>query len=127
MIQAGESFNHIVQHRHNEEHVLVKTGMYSVLRHPSYFGFFWWALGTQLVLGNVLCFFAYFVVLWRFFSVRIRHEEASLVKHFGDQYVHYRKAVGTKIPLYPEGGLFTGVGTTTFLLWHQEDLHIRNT
>jgi len=25
-----------------QEHVLVTSGIYSVLRHPAYFGFFWW-------------------------------------------------------------------------------------
>ncbi|KAH8894995.1 ICMT-domain-containing protein [Thozetella sp. PMI_491] len=101
MMQAGPSFNHIIQHRRHESHVLVTTGIYSKLRHPSYFGFFWWALGTQLVLGNAFSFVAYTAVLWRFFRVRIRHEEDVLIRFFGDEYVNYRKAVGTKIPLIP--------------------------
>ena len=72
MAQAGTNFNHRVQTKRSEEHRLVKTGIYAYLRHPSYFGFFWWALGAQLVLGNQLCFVVYAVVLWRFFKVRIR-------------------------------------------------------
>ncbi len=101
MMQAGPSFNHIVQHRRRNEHVLVTSGIYATLRHPSYFGFFWWALGTQLVLGNLVCFVGYALVLWRFFSTRIKHEEEYLVSFFGDRYVDYRKSVGTKIPLIP--------------------------
>jgi len=101
MVQAGRSFNHTVQTHKAHGHVLVTTGIYATLRHPSYFGFFWWALGTQLVLGNVVCFFAYGAVLWRFFSARIRHEEIQLVRFFGDEYVDYRKKVGTKIPFIP--------------------------
>jgi protein-S-isoprenylcysteine O-methyltransferase len=101
MVQAGPSFNHMVQHQRSAAHVLVTTGIYARLRHPSYFGFFWWALGTQLVLGNVISFFAYMAVLWKFFSTRIRHEEEFLVMFFGDEYVDYRKKVGTKIPLVP--------------------------
>ncbi|KXX75922.1 Protein-S-isoprenylcysteine O-methyltransferase [Madurella mycetomatis] len=98
MVQAGPSFNHHVQSRRGEGHVLVTSGVYSVLRHPSYFGFFWWALGTQMVMGNVVSFVGYAVVLWRFFSRRIRHEEAFLVGFFGREYEEYRKRVGTKIP-----------------------------
>ncbi len=98
MVQAGRSFNHIIQHYRTQSHTLVTSGIYATLRHPSYFGFFWWALGTQLVLGNVVCFFAYGAVLWRFFSTRIQHEEEVLVRFFGDEYVDYRKKVGTKIP-----------------------------
>jgi protein-S-isoprenylcysteine O-methyltransferase len=71
MIQAGTNFSHIVQDKKTEDHQLVTSGIYHHLRHPSYFGFFWWGLGTQLVLGNVLCFTGYTVVLWRFFSRRI--------------------------------------------------------
>lgn len=98
MVQAGPSFNHIVQQTQKREHALVTTGIYGKLRHPSYFGFFWWGLGTQLAMGNALCLAAYAAVLWRFFSSRIRHEEVFLVKFFGDEYVNYRKQVGTKIP-----------------------------
>jgi hypothetical protein len=43
-------------------------------RHPSYAGFFYWALGTQLVLQNPLSFCVYSVLLMRFFSSRIRGE-----------------------------------------------------
>lgn len=101
MVQAGPSFNHIVQQTQKREHILVTTGIYGSLRHPSYFGFFWWGLGTQLAMGNVVCFVAYAAVLWRFFSTRVRHEEMFLVKFFGEEYVDYRKKVGTKIPFVP--------------------------
>lgn len=71
MMQAGTNFNHIVQTSKAKSHQLVTHGVYGYLRHPSYFGFFWWGLGTQLMLGNVICFMGYAVVLWRFFSRRI--------------------------------------------------------
>ncbi|CAK7204626.1 farnesyl cysteine-carboxyl methyltransferase [Sporothrix eucalyptigena] len=98
MVQAGRSFNHTIQRKRATSHALVTDGIYAYLRHPSYFGFFWWALGTQLVLGNAVCLVGYTVVLWRFFSMRIRHEETLLVRFFGDDYVQYQKRVGTKIP-----------------------------
>jgi protein-S-isoprenylcysteine O-methyltransferase len=79
MIEAGTNFNHIVQHRKTIEHQLVTSGVYHYLRHPSYFGFFWWGLGTQLVLGNMLCFVGYAVILWMFFSRRISGELLSYV------------------------------------------------
>ncbi|KAK7750704.1 farnesyl cysteine-carboxyl methyltransferase [Diatrype stigma] len=98
MVQAGQSFNHIVQHRKRDSHSLVTTGIYAKLRHPSYFGFFWWGIGTQLVLGNVVCLVAYTVVLWKFFSSRVKHEEAYLIRFFGDDYVEYKKKVPTMMP-----------------------------
>ncbi|KAF3392465.1 Protein-S-isoprenylcysteine O-methyltransferase [Penicillium rolfsii] len=78
MVQAASNFNHHLQSQHQEGHVLVSTGVYGYLRHPSYFGFFWWGLGTQLVLGNVVCFVGYALVLWRFFSARIKREFCPL-------------------------------------------------
>lgn len=74
MAQAGSNFNHTVQVEYKEGHTLVTGGIYSLLRHPSYFGFFWWGLGTQMVLQNVVCFVAYAVVLWRFFDARIQRK-----------------------------------------------------
>lgn len=41
-------------------------------RHPSYAGFFYWALGTQLVLQNPISFTIYSILLRRFFFYRIR-------------------------------------------------------
>ena len=98
MLQAGASFNHHIQTRKAESHDLVTSGVYAVFRHPSYFGFFYWGLGTQLVMGNLFCFVAYGFVLWTFFNDRIRTEEAKLVEFFGGEYVAYRKRVGTMIP-----------------------------
>lgn len=101
MAQAGRSFNHIVQHSRKADHALVTTGLYARVRHPAYFGFFWWALGTQLALGNAVCFVGYALVLWRFFRARIRREEEYLVGFFGGKYVDYRAKVGTMIPFIP--------------------------
>lgn len=74
MRQAKTNFNHVVQWTKRADHVLVTNGVYGFSRHPAYFGFFWWGLGTQVLLGNCLCFVAYAVVLWKFFSTRIRRE-----------------------------------------------------
>ncbi|KAL4957417.1 Isoprenylcysteine carboxyl methyltransferase family-domain-containing protein [Aspergillus filifer] len=98
MVQAGSNFNHTVQVERKEGHTLVTHGVYSVFRHPSYFGFFWWGLGTQLVLGNVVCLLGYAVVLWRFFSHRIQREEKFLVAFFGNEYVAYKKRSVVGIP-----------------------------
>ncbi|CZT24921.1 related to prenyl cysteine carboxyl methyltransferase Ste14 [Ramularia collo-cygni] len=101
MKQAGTNFNHIVATEHRQNHILVTRGMYAYLRHPSYFGFFWWAIGTQLLVGNKVCLVGYAVVLWNFFYTRTIVEERNLVKFFGQQYEEYRKRTGTLIPFVP--------------------------
>lgn len=98
MLHAGMSFNHQIQWSKSDSHVLVTSGVYGLVRHPSYFGFFYWGLGTQLVLGNVVCFVVYAGVLWYFFSRRIRIEEKKLVEFFKEDYVQYRTRVGTWMP-----------------------------
>jgi protein-S-isoprenylcysteine O-methyltransferase len=72
MAQAGTNFNHQVQSQRNDGHELVTSGIYAYFRHPSYFGFFWWGLGTQVALGNTVSLVGYAGVLWYFFNHRIR-------------------------------------------------------
>ncbi|KNE56907.1 hypothetical protein AMAG_02677 [Allomyces macrogynus ATCC 38327] len=98
MIQAGTNFSHLIEHYKRLNHELVTTGVYSYLRHPSYFGYFWWGVGTQLLCGNLVCAFAYAGALWYFFRERIPYEEELLVKFFETEYVTYRARTKVGIP-----------------------------
>ena len=51
---AAKSFHHIVQEEKATTHTLVTRGVYSIVRHPSYFGWMIWAVGLQVLLGNPL-------------------------------------------------------------------------
>ncbi|KAB8772364.1 hypothetical protein FH972_026654 [Carpinus fangiana] len=99
MLTAGANFNHTIQTRRAATHTLVTGGIYSVLRHPSYFGFFWWAIGTQIAIGNTACLAGYVAVLWMFFRNRVRKEEVLLLDFFGQDYAQYRKRSWVGIPL----------------------------
>jgi len=101
MIHASTNFSHTVAHQRRDTHRLVTDGIYGWFRHPSYAGFYYWALGTQLVLQNPLTFVFFSILLWRFFYYRTRTEEAALIRFFGDEYIQYRQRVGTKIPFVP--------------------------
>lgn len=81
------------------EHQLITSGVYGTLRHPAYFGFFWWSVGTQILLCNPLCTVAYAVASWKFFSERIRYEEAYLRQFFGASYAQYRDCTTVGVPL----------------------------
>ncbi|QEU58834.1 Ste14 [Kluyveromyces lactis] len=98
MITAGQSFSHVVKVTKNSDHTLVTSGIYSKSRHPSYFGFFWWSVGSQLMLLNPVSLVIFIVVLWKFFNSRIAFEERYLVQFFGNQYITYRETVGVGIP-----------------------------
>ncbi|RSH94600.1 hypothetical protein EHS25_004404 [Saitozyma podzolica] len=100
MIHASTSFSHVVKAVKHDDHVLITHGVYAWSRHPSYAGFFYWAIATQLLLGNVLSTAMFALVLGRFFSARIKDEERHLVRFFGNDYVNYRKRVGTGLPFF---------------------------
>ncbi|KAL1305951.1 hypothetical protein AAFC00_004090 [Neodothiora populina] len=95
MAEAGKSFNHIPQRKKRDDHVLVTSGVYAWVRHPSYFGYYYFAVGTQVVVGNKVCALVYAGVLWVFFRNRIADEEQYLIEFFGEEYVTFKKNVGT--------------------------------
>lgn len=98
MFTAGTNFNHIIQSHREEGHVLVTHGLYAWCRHPSYVGWFWWSIGTQVVLCNPVCTVVYAVASWRFFKQRVVEEEITLLNFFGEDYVNYQRRVPTGIP-----------------------------
>ncbi|KAF9913388.1 hypothetical protein BX616_010092 [Lobosporangium transversale] len=98
MFSAKSNFSHYVEFYKEEHHVLVTDGIYSLLRHPSYFGFYYWALGSQLMMMNPICFVGYGAVLHYFFSDRIFQEEQLLIRFFGQDYRDYKAKTKTGLP-----------------------------
>lgn len=98
MITAGSNFSHHIADSKEKGHQLVKHGIYSILRHPAYTGFFYWSIGLQLIMGNPVCFIAYVHVLQNFFKSRIEYEEEKLLDFFGTDYEEYMKRTFIFIP-----------------------------
>ena len=99
MATAGESFNHLIQTSKKQNHVLITHGIYRIFRHPSYVGFFYWSISTQLVLGNTVHALLYTLASWTFFNRRIQYEEESLCKFFPSTYPQYVSQTYMGIPL----------------------------
>jgi len=99
MKTCGKNFNHMIQHKKTESHVLVTKGIYKYLRHPSYFGFYYWSIGTQLLLGNIISTFAFGIASWFFFNRRIPYEEQTLIRFFPEDYKTYMSRSYIGIPL----------------------------
>jgi len=74
MITAGKNFTHAIlsveQLRRRGQCNVVTTGIYSFSRHPGYFGWFLWSIGTQLLLSNPVSMITYSVVAWFFFLLQ---------------------------------------------------------
>lgn len=98
IVTANTNFNHVVQYQKKEDHTLVTHGVYRIMRHPSYAGWFWWSIGTQIILANPVCIVIYTIVSWKFFHERILVEEVTLVNFFLEKYVEYQLKTPTGVP-----------------------------
>jgi len=98
ILTAKKSFHHIVQFQQAEDHKLVTNGIYRLVRHPSYVGWFYWSLGTQVILANPCCLIFYIIASWIFFRERIYMEEIALINFFGDEYLRYQQNTPTGLP-----------------------------
>jgi protein-S-isoprenylcysteine O-methyltransferase Ste14 len=78
-------------------HALVTTGIYGVIRHPSYLGLLimslGWALAFRAGAGVLLT-----AILLVPLITRIRAEEALLQSHFGAEYDRYRARTSRLVP-----------------------------
>jgi len=98
MWTCGTHFSHQIMEQKRDDHELVTSGIYAYLRHPSYFGWFYWSIGTQILLCNPICVVCYAYASWSFFSARIPFEEELLVKFYKQQYMDYASKTQIGIP-----------------------------
>jgi protein-S-isoprenylcysteine O-methyltransferase Ste14 len=91
----GKRFSGLVAIQSN--HRLVTTGVYSVVRHPSYLGMLifllGWGLSFRSLAGVALAVLTIVPVM-----ARIRSEEALLADTFGAEYEFYRQQTACLIP-----------------------------
>lgn len=80
-----------------EEHELIQSGPYALVRHPIYSGFLLAVLGTALVQGHVrsLLAFPFALLGWSF---KLRLEESFMAQQFGNAYLEYKRRVKALVP-----------------------------
>lgn len=78
-----------------EEHELVTSGPYRLVRHPIYTGMIVAALGTAFVIP---VWFAIFAAITAMFIWRVRVEEDLMTKQFPNHYPEYKKHTWALIP-----------------------------
>jgi protein-S-isoprenylcysteine O-methyltransferase Ste14 len=81
-----------------ERHTLVTTGVYAVVRHPMYSGFWLMALAQVLLLPNWVAGPAGLVGFAILFFGRVGREEDMMINAFGDEYRVYMKRTARVIP-----------------------------
>lgn len=70
-IQMGSNFTHLIRTEHVNSHELVTSGIYSLFRHPSYTGWFYYCVGSELILCNPICVLISALVNWGLLYFRI--------------------------------------------------------
>ena len=80
-----------------ENHKLVHTGPYRIVRHPIYSGILLGMLGSALQRSWIRCF-AGVLICGLSFWLKTRAEESFMVQSFGEQYQQYRHKVKALAP-----------------------------
>jgi protein-S-isoprenylcysteine O-methyltransferase Ste14 len=80
-----------------QDHELIRSGPYALVRHPIYTGLLLAFIGTAIVRGEwrgVLALLIVFAALWR----KLRLEERWMIETFGEEYRRYRERTAALIP-----------------------------
>jgi len=80
-----------------QDHQLIRSGPYSVVRHPIYAGLLLAMLGTAIYVGEIRGLFAVALATWAW-KMKSRLEEAFMESEFGEQYLRYRREVKGLVP-----------------------------
>jgi len=78
-------------------HELVKTGPYRFVRHPIYTGLLVMCLGTGIEIGRLRCLLS-LVMVGVGFWIKLKQEEALMLRHFPNEYPAYQKQVKALVP-----------------------------
>jgi protein-S-isoprenylcysteine O-methyltransferase Ste14 len=77
---------------------LYRSGLFSISRHPNYFGDVLWVLGYVVVTGNLWCLIVPAVLLLFFWKVNIPVQEKYLAEKYGDQMKEYCSKTKSLVP-----------------------------
>ena len=62
-----KNFTHKIRFEKVKGHRLVTNGVFAITRHPSYFGFYLWSVGIEIMCCNPICTSAFIIILFNFF------------------------------------------------------------
>lgn len=92
----GKYFTPTVQIK--EEHELINSGPYKIVRHPSYFAAFLSITGAAVLLESITGIAVSIIAMSIAYYVRISIEERTLLAHFGNRYKEYMLETKKIIP-----------------------------
>jgi len=80
-----------------ERPMVIREGVFSLVRHPIYLGAILSYLSLVLYSLSLVCLFLW-ILITAFYGYLARYEEKALVRFFGDAYVQYQKDVPMLFP-----------------------------
>lgn len=80
------------------DHQLIKTGIYKLLRHPSYTGTLFEVIGMMVVAQSPYGLGLFLLSAGTIITIRIRREERMLLQEFGQEYQDYMRQTWRLIP-----------------------------
>ncbi len=81
-----------------ENHKLITSGVYALVRHPMYSAFWLWAIAQALLLPNWIAGLSGIVGFGTLFFGRVFEEERLMLKAFGDEYREYMRRTARVLP-----------------------------
>jgi protein-S-isoprenylcysteine O-methyltransferase Ste14 len=81
-----------------ENHELIETGLYKIIRHPGYLGQLIIFLGISVCLSNWLSILLMIIPVLSGYLHRINVEERFMIEQMGEKYLDYRKRTKRLIP-----------------------------
>jgi protein-S-isoprenylcysteine O-methyltransferase Ste14 len=82
-----------------ENHELIETGLYKIIRHPGYLGQLIIFLGISTSLSNWISIILMITSVSIGYVYRINIEEKFMIEQMGDKYIDYQKRTKRLIPL----------------------------
>jgi protein-S-isoprenylcysteine O-methyltransferase Ste14 len=93
--KLGNNWSLSVQKKENHE--LIQTGIYKIIRHPIYSGLLLLFIGNCIVVGDYRGIIA-IVIVFISFWYKLKKEEKLLIETFGEKYIEYKKQTKALIP-----------------------------
>ena len=82
-----------------EDHKLIETGLYKIIRHPGYLGQLMIFIGTAISLSNWLSILGMTIPIATGYGYRIKVEERFMLSQLGETYLDYKKRTKRLIPM----------------------------
>ena len=82
-----------------EDHKLIETGLYKIIRHPGYLGQLIIFAGISISLSNWLSVLLMMIPVTIGYIYRIKVEERFMIEQMGESYLNYQERTKRIIPM----------------------------